>query len=62
MHRIIWVGLAERREHGLRGESVFEGDHTPLPASQEALNEAVKGGVIPFKDRLAAKAVLAALR
>jgi len=32
-----------------------------LGASPEVLSEAVEGGVIPFKDRLNAKDVLAAL-
>jgi hypothetical protein len=32
-----------------------------LGTSPDALSEAVEGGIIPFKDRLGAKAVLAAL-
>jgi hypothetical protein len=32
-----------------------------LGASQEALAGAVEGGVVPFKDRLSARAVLSAL-
>jgi hypothetical protein len=33
-----------------------------LGASQEALSRAMDAGVVPFKDRLTAKSVLAALR
>ena len=44
-----------------QGHRVLVAASDRLGASSEALNEAVEGGVIPFKDRLAAKAVLAAL-
>jgi uncharacterized protein len=53
------VGLlreAHKREH-----RVLVAVSEKLGASPEALSEAVEGGVIPFKERLAPKAVLAAL-
>jgi uncharacterized protein len=50
------------REAAGRGHRVLVAASERLGASQDALAEAVEGGVIPFKDRLAAKAVLAALR
>ncbi|HJQ29416.1 MAG TPA: DUF790 family protein [Rubrobacter sp.] len=49
------------REAGERGHRVLVAASERLGASQEALTQAVDGGVVPFKDRLAAKAVLAAL-
>lgn len=49
------------REAGERGHRVLVAASERLGASQEALTRAVDGGVVPFKDRLAAKAVLAAL-
>ena len=54
--------VALLREAGERGHRVLVAASERLGASREALDEAVEGGVIPFKDRLAAKAVLAALR
>ncbi len=54
--------VALLREAGERGHRVLVAASERLGASQEALDEAVEGGVIPFKDRLTAKAVLAALR
>ena len=50
------------REASGRGHRVLVAASERLGTSQETLAEAVEGGVIPFKDRLAAKAVLAALR
>ena len=50
--------LREARE---RGHRVLVAASDRLGASQEVLSEAIKGGVIPFKERLAPKAVLAAL-
>ncbi len=50
------------REAGEQGHRVLVAASDRLGTSREALAEAVEGGVIPFKDRLAAKAVLAALR
>jgi predicted nuclease of restriction endonuclease-like RecB superfamily len=44
-----------------RGHRVLVAVSEKLGASPEALSEAVEGGVIPFKDRLNAKDVLAAL-
>ncbi len=49
------------REARRRGHRVLVAVSERLGASPEALAEAVEGGVIPFKDRLAPKAVLAAL-
>ncbi len=49
------------REARKRGHRVLVAVSEKLGASSEALPEAVEGGVIPFKDRLAPKAVLAAL-
>ncbi len=54
--------VALLREAGERGHRVLVAASERLGASREALDEAVEGGVIPFKDRLTAKAVLAALR
>jgi hypothetical protein len=49
------------REAKGRGHRVLVAASEKLGASQEALSEAVEGGVIPFKERLAVKDVLAAL-
>ena len=49
------------REARKRGHHVLIAVSEKLGASSEALSGAVEGGVIPFKDRLAPKAVLAAL-
>jgi uncharacterized protein len=46
------------REARKRGHRVLVAVSEKLGASPEALSEAVEGGVIPFKDRLAPKAVL----
>jgi predicted nuclease of restriction endonuclease-like RecB superfamily len=54
------VGLL--REAGKQGHRVLVAASERLGASQEALSGAVEGGVVPFKDRLPAKAVLAALQ
>lgn len=54
--------VALLREAGELGHRVLVAASERLGASREALDEAIEGGVIPFKDRLAAKAVLAALR
>jgi uncharacterized protein len=50
--------LREARE---RGHRVLVAVSERLGASPEALSEAIKTGVIPFKERLSPKAVLAAL-
>lgn len=63
----FWSGrnLVERvallREAGARGHRVLVAASEKLGASPEALSEAVAGGVIPFKERLAVRDVLAAL-
>ena len=49
------------REAKGRGHRVLVAASERLGASPEALSEAVKGGVIPFKERLAVKDVVAAL-
>lgn len=49
------------REAEEQGHRVLLAASERLGTSQEALAGAVEGGVVPFKDRLAAKAVLAAL-
>ena len=49
------------REAKARGHRVLVAASEKLGASPEALSEAVEGGVIPFKERLAVKDVLAAL-
>ena len=49
------------REARQRGYRVLVAASERLGASPETLSEAVDGGVIPFKERLAPKAVLAAL-
>ena len=54
--------VALLREAGEHGHRVLLAASDRLGASQEALSAAVEGGVVPFKDRLAAKTVLAALR
>jgi uncharacterized protein len=54
--------VALLREAGVQGHRVLLAASDRLGTSREALTEAVEEGVIPFKDRLAAKAVLAALR
>ncbi|HEX6709816.1 MAG TPA: DUF790 family protein [Rubrobacter sp.] len=53
--------VALLREAAEQGHRVLVAASERLGASQEALSGAVDGGVVPFKDRLAAKAVLAAL-
>lgn len=53
--------VALLRQAGEQGHRVLLAASERLGASQEALSGAVEGGVVPFKDRLAAKAVLAAL-
>jgi predicted nuclease of restriction endonuclease-like RecB superfamily len=53
--------VALLREARKRGHRALVAVSEKLGASPEALSEAVEGGVIPFKDRLAPKAVLAAL-
>jgi uncharacterized protein len=53
--------VALLREARKRGNRVLVAVSEKLGASSEALSEAVEGGVIPFKERLAPKAVLAAL-
>ncbi|MCA1687575.1 MAG: DUF790 family protein, partial [Actinobacteria bacterium] len=54
--------VALLREARKRGHRVLVAVSEKLGASPKALSEAVEGGVvIPFKDRLAPKAVLAAL-
>jgi predicted nuclease of restriction endonuclease-like RecB superfamily len=49
------------REARARGHRVLVAASEKLGASPKALSEAVEGGVIPFKERLAVKDVLAAL-
>ncbi|MDP8900434.1 MAG: DUF790 family protein [Actinomycetota bacterium] len=49
------------REANGRGHRVLVAASEKLGASREALSEAVEGGVVPFKERLAVKDVLAAL-
>ena len=50
------------REASARGHRVLVAASDRLGTSQGALAEAVEGGIVPFKDRLGAKAVLEALR
>ena len=57
VERVALLREAREREH-----RVLVAASERLGASREALEQAIEGGVIPFKDRLAAKAVLAALR
>jgi len=54
--------VALLREARKQGHRVLIAASERLGASQEALSGAVQGGVVPFKDRLAAKAVLASIR
>jgi predicted nuclease of restriction endonuclease-like RecB superfamily len=54
--------VALLREAGKRGDRVLVAASERLGASQEALSGAVEGGLVPFKERLPAKAVLAALQ
>ena len=53
--------VALLREAGARGHRVLVAASEKLGASPGALSEAVAGGVVPFKERLAVKDVLAAL-
>lgn len=57
LERVALLKDAEKQGH-----RVLVAASERLGASQEALSGAVEGGVVPFKDRLPAKAVLAALR
>ncbi|CAN5788721.1 DUF790 family protein [soil metagenome] len=50
------------REAEKQGHRVLVAASEKLGASQEALSSAVEGGVVPFKDRLSARAVLSALQ
>jgi uncharacterized protein len=54
--------VALLREAGKQGHRVLVAASERLGASKEALSGAVEGGVVPFKDRLPAKSVLAALQ
>jgi predicted nuclease of restriction endonuclease-like RecB superfamily len=54
--------VALLREAQKRGHRTLVAVSEKLGASPEVLSEAVKGGVIPFKDRLGVKAVLSALQ
>ena len=54
--------VALLREAQEQGHRVLIAASEKLGASQEALSGAVQGGVVPFKERLPAKAVVAALR
>jgi uncharacterized protein len=54
--------VALLREAEKQGHRVLVAASERLGTSQEALAGAVEGGVVPFKDRLTAKSVLAALR
>ena len=53
--------VALLREAEGRGHRLLVAASDRLGTSQEALTGAVEGGVVPFKDRLSAKAVLSAL-
>ena len=53
--------VALLREAEKQGHRLLVAASERLGASQEALSGAVEGGVVPFKERLSAKAVLAAL-
>ena len=53
--------VALLREAEGRGHRLLVAASERLGTSQEALSGAVEGGVVPFKDRLSAKAVLSAL-
>jgi uncharacterized protein len=59
--RTLVERVALIREGRGRGERVLVAVSEKLGASPEVLSEAVEGGVIPFKERLMPKAVLAAL-
>jgi uncharacterized protein len=59
--RTLVERVALLREARGRGHRVLVAVSEKLGASPEALSEAVEGGVIPFKDRLPPKALLAAL-
>jgi predicted nuclease of restriction endonuclease-like RecB superfamily len=59
--RTLVEKVALLREARARGHRVLVAVSEKLGASPEVLSEAVGSGVIPFKDRLGAKAVLAAL-
>ena len=54
--------VALLRDAEKQGHRVLVAASERLGASREALSGAVEGGVVPFKDRLPAKAVLAALQ
>ena len=54
--------VALLREAEKQGHRVLVAASERLGTSQEALSGAVEGGVVPFKDRLSAKAVLTALQ
>ncbi len=54
--------VALLREAEKQGHRMLVAASERLGASQDALSGAVEGGVVPFKDRLPAKAVLAALQ
>jgi uncharacterized protein len=49
------------REAEVRGHRLLVAASERLGTSQEALSGAVEGGIVPFKDRLSARAVLSAL-
>ena len=53
--------VALLREAEERGHRLLVAASERLGTAQEALSGAVEGGVVPFKDRLPAKAVLSAL-
>jgi uncharacterized protein len=53
--------VALLREAEGRGHRLLVAASERLGTSQEALSGAVEGGIVPFKDRLSAKAVLSAL-
>jgi uncharacterized protein len=53
--------VALLREAGQQGHRLLVAASERLGTSQEALSGAVEGGIVPFKDRLPAKAVLSAL-
>ncbi len=53
--------VALLREAGEQGHRVLVAASERLGTSQEALPGAIEGGIVPFKDRLSAKAVLSAL-
>jgi hypothetical protein len=53
--------VALLREAERRGHRLLIAASERLGTSQEALSGAVTGGIVPFKDRLSARAVLSAL-